>query len=76
MEEVKKIGWGNVKKCDVHIEVLFNGDLMIFLPHFDPDANLDNAVVHPDVQRGMKQLQELLCEIYDVCQKHGRTMIW
>ena len=74
MEEVKKIGWGNVKKCDVHIEVLFNGDLMIFLPPFNPDPSV--SYIDPDIERGMEKLKALLSDIYDVCEKHGRTMFW
>ena len=73
MEEVK-IGWGNIKKCDVHIEVLFNGDLMIFMPQFQPDKSCD--YIDKDFESGMNRLRELLSEIYDVCEKYGRTMTW
>ena len=80
MEEVKKIGWGKVTSCDVHINVLFNGELMIFVPRFDPNANECPAAyvqrLDPDTQRGMDSLKALLSDIYDVCQKHGRTMTW
>lgn len=74
MEEVKKIGWGNIKKCDIHIEVLFNGDLMIFMPQLQPDPNIN--YIYTDIALGMSRLRELLSDIYDVCEKHGRTMIW
>lgn len=79
MEEVK-IGWGKVTSCNVHINVLFNGDLMIFIPRFDPNAkecpDAEVQRLDPDTQRGMDSLKALLSDIYDVCEKHGRTMFW
>ena len=53
---------------------------MIFIPRFDPNANECPAAnvqrLDPDTQRGVDSLKALLSEIYDVCEKHGRTMFW
>ena len=75
-----KRGWGTHQVINIRVELLFNGDVMTYIPvtsleEYDQFEE-ELAKEDPALLTGAKDLAKMLDEITEVCKKHGKTLLW